>query len=218
MSMQPNLIAPPPWKLTGDGLVLVYRFSGTFNQKYAFLADYQRQGYKGWIGAVILADYKSSDVGPYRELLFIPGLFNLDGKITFSISKIYVSTYDSLWNGVENWGIPKELADFNIADHTDGSRIYEVGMRGNPFFEARVKPWRFGFPVSTRLLPWLQIIQQLRGQWLLTRPELSGKAQLSSLKDISVNSSFFPPINQVKPLAVLSVKDFLMCFPVPQVR
>lgn len=216
--MQPTLIAPPPWSLTGDGFVLIYSFSSKFNQQYGFLADYQRQGYKGWIGAVILADYKTSGVGPYRELLFIPGLFDLGGKMTFSISKIYVSTYDSAWNGTENWGIPKELADFNMTDRSDGSRVYEVSRDGKLFFEVCMKPLGPRFPVSTKLFPWSRIMQQLRDRWLLTRPAASGQAQLSSLKNIFADPDFFPPLSRVKPLLVFSVRDLLMAFPVPQVR
>lgn len=213
--MQPNIMALPPWMLTGDGIVLVYKFSGQFNERYAFLADYQCQGYKGWMGAVILADYKTSPVGPYRELLFIPGLFNLDGKITFSISKIYVSTYDSQWNGIENWGIPKELADFKFINHADGSHVYEVRSNGRIFFTTRIKRRGPHFSASTKLFPWIRIMQQLRGQWLLTRPDVSGKVQLASSKDIFADPAYFPPIHQLKPLITLSIQDFLMTFPPP---
>lgn len=213
--MQPNMIAPPPWALTGEGMVLIYSFPGKFNQKYGFMADYQRQGYKGWIGAVIMADYKNSNVGPYQELIFMPGLFNLRGKITFSISKIYVSTYDSLWNGIENWGIPKEPAHFKITHNSDGARAYEVSREGKLFFGAHVKPYGPRIPVSTKFFPWIRLTQQLRGQWLMTRPAVSGKAQLSSLKNILSDPDFFPPLNRVRPLAVFSIRDLFMTFPKP---
>jgi acetoacetate decarboxylase len=67
---------------------------------------------------------QTSGVGPYQELLFIPGLFHIDGRYTFSISKIYVSTEASVRSGIENWAIPKELADFKIDTQDDGSTLY----------------------------------------------------------------------------------------------
>lgn len=144
-------IAPAPWTLHGDGLVLLAHFPEAFVREHGFLAKYQRDGYRGYIGAVMLVDYHTSGVGPYRELLFIPGLFNLAGQTTFSISKIYVSTRDSVWNGIENWGIPKELADFNLTTLPDGTRVFEVSQRGRLFFSARAKPWSVRFPVTTKL-------------------------------------------------------------------
>jgi len=125
--MQLTQIAPAPWSLTGRGFVLLYYFPAAFNQQFGFMADYQQAGYKGGLGAVMLVDYNSSDVGPYYELLFIPGLFYLGGKLTFSISKIYVSSYDSLWNGRENWAIPKELAQFKVSELPNGSFVFGGG-------------------------------------------------------------------------------------------
>jgi acetoacetate decarboxylase len=62
----------------------------------------------------MIVGYDTSGVGAYKELLFIPALFDFDKKKAFNISKIYVSTEESVYNGIENWGIPKQLANFNI--------------------------------------------------------------------------------------------------------
>jgi acetoacetate decarboxylase len=67
---------------------------------------------------------QTSGVGPYKELLFIPGVFHINGRYTYSISKIYVSTEASVRSGIENWAIPKEVADFTIEDQDDGSTLY----------------------------------------------------------------------------------------------
>ena len=73
-------IAPAPWNLTGDAYIMVYKFSKGFVQEYGFLADYQQDRFLGYVGTVMLVDYKTSGVGPYRELLFIPGMFTFDWK------------------------------------------------------------------------------------------------------------------------------------------
>lgn len=209
------MTAPPPWTLHGDGLVLVAHFPEAFVREHGFLADFQQTGYRGWVGAVMLVDYKSSDVGPYRELLFIPGLFSIGGKTTFSISKIYVSTQVSVDNGIENWGIPKEQADFDITHNPDGSTIYVVSQQGKPFFTVRAISGGLSFPVSTRLLSSFQVTQKRRGDWLLTAPTATGKGQFARLHNLQIDSTCFPDITQGTRLATIAVRDFTMVFPAP---
>lgn len=212
---QSHQIAPAPWTLHGDGVVMMVHFPESFVLKHGFLADFQADGYRGYIGTVMLVDYHTSGVGPYRELLFIPGIFTLGGQTTFSITKIYVSTYDSVWNGIENWGIPKEVADFNITTLPDGTRVFEISKEGELFFSARVKPWSFRFPVSTKLLPSFQVIQQRQGKLLLTKPEATGKGRLATFSQVHIDPAFFPDLRQGTILSTVAVEDFTMVFPKP---
>jgi hypothetical protein len=130
-----NEIACAPWKLTGNGYILLYRFTKAFVAEHGFLADFQKEKFvSGW-GAVMLVDYQSSPVGPYHELLFIPGLFSFNKKKVFSISKIYVSTQSSVVNGIENWGIPKEFAEFHWGKKQISDRI-AILKDGVSFFQA----------------------------------------------------------------------------------
>ena len=207
--------APPPWTLHGDGLVLIAHFSEAFVREHGFLTPFQQDSYRGYIGTVMLVDYHTSAVGPYRELLFIPGLFRLGGEITFSIAKIYVSSYDSVWNGRENWGIPKELADFDIITLPDGTRMFNVSRDGQSFFSASMKPRSFRFPVSTRFMPSFQVTQQSGNNLLLTKPQANGKGRLATLSGVKVDSTYFPDIRQGTILSTVAVEDFTMTFPVP---
>lgn len=212
-----GLAAPPPWTLTGNGLVLVAHFPEAFVRQHGFLADYQQAGYRGWLGTVMLVDYQTSGVGPYRELLFIPGLFSLSGKTTFSISKIYVSTQESVDNGIENWGIPKERADFDIVANPDGSTTYRVSQNGTPFFQVRATTGGFSFPVSTKLLPGFRVMQRRRGELLLTAPTATGKGRFATLHGLIIDPVYFPDMSRGTRLATVAVEEFTMRFPVPQV-
>lgn len=205
--------APAPWFLTGSGVVLLYRFPAGFNSNYGFMDAYQQDGLLGGIGAVMLMDYRTSDVGPYRELLYIPALFKLGGKLSFSISKIYVSTEESVWNGRRNWGIPKDLARFSIRRQADGSQSWEVAGEDGVFFEAAIKPFGPLFPFWTRLLPVFRIVQESPDGLLLTRPVANGKAKLASLQEIRTNPCGFPPVDNLEPLTVCSLSEFEMTFP-----
>jgi hypothetical protein len=215
--IKPALVAPPPWSLSGRGVVLLYRVTREFNAQYGFMEYFQGKGYIGGLGAVMLVEYRTSPVGPYFELLYMPGFFKIGGKMAFSISKIYVSTYESVWNGRENWGIPKEPADFTVVKRANGELVYEVEANGHLFFEAQVKPFGPEVPFSNKFMPLSRIVQQLRGQLLLTHPVASGHMRLAKLLHVQADSAFFPPLQQIRPLATLSVQDFRMSFPRPYI-
>lgn len=208
--------SPPPWTLHGSGIVMLVHFPESFVRQHGFLSDFQRVGYRGWLGTVMLVDYETSNVGPYCELLFIPGLFRLGSKTTFSISKIYVSTTESVENGIENWGIPKEQADFSIITAPDGAKTYTVSHDNTPFFSVAVRSFGPRFPVTTSLLPGFRVTQQRRNDLLLTAPVAAGTGQLASVQDLSVDSSQFPDIGRGWLMATLAVTDFTMTFPVPK--
>ncbi len=211
-------VAPPPWTLTGSALVLVAHFPEAFVRRFGFLAEYQQKAYRGWVGTVILADYTQSGVGPYGEVLFIPGLFRF-GKITsFSISKIYVSTDDSVWNGRRNWGIPKERADFSFTTNPDGSRSVTVGYDGHPFISLRAKPWGLRVPVTTKLLPGFRVTQQQEQSLLVTRPSASGLARLARLINLQIDPVYFPDLKRIKLLTALEISNLRLIFPPPERR
>ncbi len=210
-------IAPAPWNLTGDAYIMVYKFSKEFVKEYSFMADYQRDRFLGYIGTVMLVNYKTSGVGPYQELLFIPGMFTFDWKKMFSISKIYVSSRDSVYNGIENWGIPKEFADFDWQTNPDGSEDISVSIEGEEFFNTTIKKGFISFPITTSILP-LTIVQKLRKDLIVTNPTAKGKAILASIKTMEVDRKFFPDLSKTSPLITMKVKDFEMNFNVPLVK
>jgi hypothetical protein len=210
-------IAPAPWHLTGNAYIMVYKFSKSFVEEQGFLADYQQDRFLGYVGTVMLVDYKTSGVGPYRELLFIPGMFTFDWKKVFSISKIYVSSHDSVYNGIENWGIPKEYANFDWQQNNDGTEEVSVKIEGKEFFKANFKKGFISFPLTTKIFP-LNVVQKLRKDLIITNPTAKGKATLSSMKSVKVDKDFFPDLSQATPLLTMKVKDFEMTFNVPMVK
>lgn len=211
--MPSTTIAPAPWSLSGEGIVSLYHLPGLFVRQWGFMETYQQRSYKGGIGALIYMDYKSSNVGPYQELMFIPGLFYLAGKWTFSISKIWVSTPESVFNGQRNWGIPKELADFSKEKLADGSATLGVSKNNRTFFSATVKAHKPAIPFWSRLIPFTRITQLAHHQLLLTKPKASGRIGLASLQNITADAEFFPPLQRTKPLITFSIPNFQLHFP-----
>ncbi|RNI27903.1 hypothetical protein EFA69_17590 [Rufibacter immobilis] len=216
--MEPTpLVAPAPWQLTGEGVIWLYAIPEEFNRKHGFLADFQASAYVGRVGAVMYVNYHTSGVGPYQELLYIPGMFRLGRKLVFSISKTYVSTQSSVWNGRRNWDIPKEPADFRFERTTGGTLEMEVSAGSESIFAAQVTPFGPQLPFTTKIFPWGRIVQRLDHELLLTKPEAKGHLQLASTTHLTAEPRYFPPVQELKPLAVVAVQDFKMVFPVAEV-
>jgi hypothetical protein len=204
---------PAPWNLKGNGYIFAYKFPKKRSSEQFFHADFLDDPAFSGFGTVMLVDYHESTAGPYRELLFVPGRFNYKGKKLYSITKIYVSTMESVVNGRENWGIPKELADFTITPagwrkeriivEKDGELIMDVTLR------------KFGLPyfVSTRLFP-LPLVQKLNKKIYFTKFNGRGKGLLTFAKSITVNSKLFPDITRNRPLFIKRVENFKIEFPV----
>lgn len=214
--MYNKLIAPAPWKLKGNGLVLLYLFPKGFITDFGFMTNFQHQGYRAGMGAVMLMNYTESNVGPYQELLFLPGFFKIGNKWGFSVSKIYVSTGESACSGRRNWGLNKELAGFGLTENTEGHSIWKVWKDGKLFFETAVKMSGISFPFTSRLMPLSRIIQRTPQELLLTNPVAYGRIRPANIKSVRSEAAFFPPVGELRPLAAFSLPDFSMKFPTAQ--
>jgi hypothetical protein len=203
--------APPPWSLTGDGYILLYRWPRDFAAAHSPYGPL-----KGGLGVVMLVNYHTTNVGPYREALFVPGVVALPGQTGYSISKIYVTTQASVVNGQENWGIPKEQADFTSEMTAPGQERIRATRDGQTFLDATL---RFGgprFPVWAWLMP--PVVQHWGGRTFVTKIRASGRAQFASLHHMDVDDALFPPVHQFRPLLAVKVAAFKLTFPVPAMR
>lgn len=64
---------PAPWSLSGRRFILMYRFPEAFIRESCFLPDEWKDLKWSGLGYVMLIEYQDSPVGPYCELLIIPG-------------------------------------------------------------------------------------------------------------------------------------------------
>lgn len=202
--------APAPWTLTGNGYVLLYRLPHNFasaNSPYGLS--------KGGLSGVMLVDYHTTPVAPYRELLFIPGRVAYPGKTGYSISKIYVSTMASVIGGQANWGIPKEQADFEWQTAKDSTDEVSVSIEGSPFAKFKLKPFGLRFPITAAILP--PVVQYRERKTFITRLQSQAWGQLARIQEIAIDEELFPPVHQFRPMAAIKVHDFKMVFPVPVV-
>ena len=216
--MEPTIkTVPAPWHLKGKGYIFLYRFPKHFDEESGNLPAFLKTSFAGGFGSVMLVDYESSEAGGYGELLFIPGKFRFEGKKLDSISKIYVSTEESVLNGRRNWGIPKEKADFQFRSVGRNEEEATVSLGGKTAASFRLRSGSFSFPVSTKLLPF-PLVQQYEGKTYFTSFSGSGKGHFCKIEEMKITPSLFPDLSRFSPLAVIRVDPFAITFPEAVIR
>ena len=213
--------APAPWELSGRGYISLLRFPQHSAAQDQFLPDSlhgKRAGSRtAWM---MFVDYEHSDVGPYHELLFIPGSFPFeDGKRHLSISRIFVSSMDSVVNGQRNWGIPKELAQFEVRYGEQGVDAVRVSQNGALIAELAFKHYPLPLPFSTALIPrsLRTLGQHHEGQTFVYTPSASGWIRPARLTHLQSNPALFPDLRGVTAPLSVKVQRFSMVFPVSAV-
>jgi hypothetical protein len=200
---------PAPWQLTGSGVVLVMRLSKSWKARFG-LSDY-----KGLIASLCLVNYQTSPVGPYYEILLIPGtLKNPKGK-HLSISHIFVDSENSMKAGQKNWGIPKNLAEFDWQD--DGKSIQvDIKHEGHSFFTIKAKRLGPSIPIIEAMLP-ITLYQKRDKHHFWTKPKAKGQAKFASVSILGGSNNEdghdFPDLSSQTILAASIIDGFSMRFP-----
>lgn len=209
-------LAPAPWTLTGHGWILLVKLPQSALDDPAFVPPGLRGKRHGRYAMVMLVDYETSAVGPYRELLYIPGRFDFLNGRHYSITRIYVSTMNSVVNGRINWGIPKNCCDFDFHCNADGDDLLSVSHEGQRFAYLHIHPSRLRLPFTTALLPrFLRTLSQYYGGRQFTYiPSASGQMQFSRVMDMQFDGKLFPDLVQGKVVICVKTPRFQMGFPV----
>ncbi|TGK07998.1 acetoacetate decarboxylase [Leptospira semungkisensis] len=182
---------PAPWSLTGEGYLFPLFGKKSYNAEMAFLDEEDRKSYRGGLGSLMLVNYERSNVGPYYELLYIPGNFEHKGKNYKRITRIFVSSQTSVEEGIRNWAIPKERADFTWKKEGSLTKI-EVSRNGKTFFKIEIRSLGFGFPVNTSVLPYVLLQKEEDGTKLSTAFIGKGKGKLSRIESVWSDETVFP--------------------------
>lgn len=208
---------PAPWSLSGKGYILLYKFSKEFVKENCNVPVFLDNSFTGGFGTIMIVDYASSDVGPYGELLFIPGKFNHKNRKLNTITNIYVSSKESVVNGRKNWGIPKEQANFKFSLIDKNTEKVNVNKDTRNIAELTLKSGGISFPVSTKLLPF-PLVQSFEGRYYYTSFHGTGVGKLAKLTEVKINSELFPDVSSLKPLLAIKVEPFSITFPKAKIQ
>lgn len=213
---------PAPWELEGSGVIIFFPAHKKNVLSSAFVEPADRANFRGGAGAVMLVHYEKADCGPYDELLYIPGFFEFKNRNYMRITKIFVSSQESVEWGRRNWAIPKELANF---EWRQGEREWHIDVR-NPKTEANIysvslSPRFFSFPLTTSILPWSLLQKQepqySAGREIYLETPLAGKgsARIAFIDRVEASREF-PDYHDMShgPRIAFAVSPFHMKFPV----
>lgn len=208
--------APAPWTLRGRGYICMLRAPAGLLDQGSFLPpSLKGRRTPSPYCYLMFVDYAESPVGPYHELLFIPGAFPFeDGQRHLSISRIFVSSLDSVVNGRRNWGIPKDVAQFDVRYGSAGLDRVRVSKDGQTFAELDFASWPIPLPFTSAILPkaWTTLGQHHDGQTFIYRPSASGWVRPASLRHSRFDAALFPDLARARPLLTVRVTDFSMTF------
>lgn len=216
-------LKPSPWSLQGQGWIVALKLPQGSAARDAFLpAEFAGQC-RGGYALLMFVDYAQSDAGPYHELLFIPGSLPFrDQRRHLSISRILVSTWDSVVNGRRNWGIPKDRADFTVQYNTDGSGEDHIVVRdGNRVMaELRLRAsWPLSLPMLGNLVPagLRTLAQRYAGADYFYAPSSRGWLRPGKLVSWKFDPELFPDLAAARVIAAMKITSFRMTFPVARV-
>lgn len=198
-----------PWNFTGNGYIMLFKFPKSFILDHGFLPERFRKGFYGNVGAIVFADYQSSNLGPYQELFFVPGKLRHQHRKVYTISKNYVSdNREGLEKSLGNWGISKEKASFRFISGKDLDSL-QVTQNGVPVIDITVKVSKKGwaFPMWTFFHP-LHMIQYGDGKTFSFNLHGGGKGRFAAIMKVDVNPELFPNFAFFKHVAIIRVKDF----------
>jgi hypothetical protein len=207
--------AKAPWRLAGDAYVVALKMPAKVLEEQCFVPESLKGCRLGSYSRMIYVDYKNSPVGPYRELLFDPGRFLFDKRSCRTISRIFVSTQESVVNGLENWGIPKTIAEFETRTLANGWEHITVSAEGAVFAELAFSTVRFGVPFSDRWLPakFRTTAQHCGERCYFYAPITRATMKMGRLRESKIDPRMFPDISRGKFALCVRLEDFRMWIP-----
>ncbi|ROO26403.1 acetoacetate decarboxylase family protein [Salinisphaera orenii] len=212
-------IVPAPWRLTGQGYVIALSCSAAFGAACGADTPGLAGRACGGLGALMLIDYAGSDVGPYRELLLCPGVFDFGDRRAAAITHIWVSSDASVVNGRHNWGLPKERANFETLARTDRAERCRIQRPGRAPITLHLSRRGPKLPLHSAILPRASrtLEQPWRGRRYRTCIRARARARLARLEahDIPPDSGF-PDITGQTPRLGLHADRFDLVFPKAQ--
>ncbi len=198
----------------GKAYISIYNFKENFVKKDCFISDYLKDKYRGGFGAMIFADYSKSGIGPYQELLFIPGKFELGGEERYLVTKAYVNEPAAVNENGEGYFGHKKVAKFRVETLTDNKTLIAVNsLKGEPIVKMEMRNWcGVKLPISSSVtnFPLMQLLKGNRRY--LWKYEGQGNITMAKIESAQVRPAYFPDIAQETPMVTFLIDDFSFDF------
>lgn len=207
--------APAPWTLHGAGWILLLQLRDAVRRDSRHLPQELNAKPMSGPSIVMLVEYASSPVGPYRELLYIPGRFDIGAsRRAWSVTRIYVDSWASVVNGRRNWGIPKDRAQFRTEQAGRGQDIeVTIGARRVAAFSLHARGPAIPAPAGLIPVALRTLVQEYAGRRFELAPLASGRAGLARVAVMESDAALFPDLAEAKVRLALRVSRFALTFP-----
>jgi hypothetical protein len=204
----------PPWILRGDAFLAVTASPAELNLADGGIASELRGIYNNLFNAVVIADYRESPIGPFRELLYIPGRFRfgLDDE-RMSITRGYANTEVARLNRRAYWGVRSRLATISRTTGGDNSDVFAIGER--PFARFGFETFGPDIALNGHTIPEaFRAFAQLEGdRRLLYTLAITGTMRAARFEPQMLDASMFPDMAKREFLLGLKISNFLAEFP-----
>lgn len=209
---------PAPWDLVGNGLIIMLKGKKQDARNNPLIPASVRDSLETPLSLLMLVNYHDSNAGPYHELLYVPGTAKFGARRLPTISNIWVSSMASVVNGRRNWGIPKEMAQFEWQGQVGQAQHIKASNPQGTFFEIGFKPWGPTLPVNTAWVPGMlkTLGQELDGQTFVFAPLAKGKARPAKIEHLQVDATVCPHLQASEVIGAFEIPHFEMRFPVAQ--
>jgi hypothetical protein len=212
MSLASPLRAPPPWTLHGEAHALLLWLPGAGTSSPA-------EGVRvrtGGLGVLALVRYAQSDVGAYDELLWLsPWGLRMGTRRLHTVPRIFVSTEASRSNGRRNWGIPKELARFEVEAAGTAAQRFRVSTSVGlvATFVATSLRRSIGIDAGALPAPLRRLGQVLGSQLFEMAPSVRGQLHAARFSELRTDPTTFVDVSRGRALGACSLYNFDMTFP-----
>ncbi len=213
--------APPPWQLSGSGYIVQVEMPEAVLEHGSFIQAGTRRIGRSRVATMMFVDYADSAVGPYHELLYIPGHLQIGPRRDLSITRIYVSSWPSVVNGRANWGIPKDHCTFDVRYGEDGiDRVALSAADGSRIAELELTAFGPSLPAPGHWVPKrFRTLSQLRdGKIFSYVPSARGTMKFARVRNWQFDARYFPDLAQGKVLRAVRLPRFQMTFPIAEIQ
>jgi hypothetical protein len=203
---------PPPWNLAGWGIATV----GLVDAKAA--ADYVPAGTQlvtvvpgKTLGGLVFLAYERGTL-TYRELNVVAGLVRRGTRFAFVLPRLYVDSAASLAGGRAIWGVPKEMATFEIG-HEIG--LTTIDVRQGAHGVCRI---RCSVPVRGLRLPLpMPALGERDEELLFFTGRMAARLSLARAAVELPPDSEFGGLNLTRPKLAVRCEDLTLRVPAPEV-
>lgn len=205
--------ARPPWLLRGDAFLVLTASPAEVNLVDAGIPAALEGIYRSLFNVMVVADYRESPVGPFRELLYIPGRFRfgVDDE-PMSITRSYATTEVAQLNRHAHWSVPSGLATISRTPNA-GRDVFSAGEQ--PFASFAFEAFGPELPLNGRVIPpAYRAFAQLAGdRTVLYTLAITGTMRAARFLPQKFDARMFPDMSKREAVLAIKISDFLAEFP-----